>query len=90
MNTIKNGILIKGVSLEDVKKIIRDCLDEYLRVNERKTEEELVSVKEVAKLLNVDRTTLWRWEKNNYLLPTRIGHKVRYRMSEIKNFINNE
>lgn len=90
MNTIKNGILVKGVSLEDVKKIIRDCLDEYLRVNERKTEEELVSVKEVAKLLNVDRTTLWRWEKNNYLLPTRIGHKVRYRMSEIKNFINNE
>lgn len=90
MNTIKNGILIKGVSLEDVKKIIRDCLDEYLRVNERKTEEELVSVKEVAKLLNVDRTTLWRWEKNNSLLPTRIGHKVRYRMSEIKNFFNNE
>ena len=64
-------------------------LDEYLRVNERETEEELVSVKEAAKLLNVDRTTLWRWEKNNYLLPTRIGHKVRYRMSEINKTLCN-
>lgn len=34
--------------------------------------------------------SLWRWEKTEYLVPVRFGGKVRYRMSDINNIINQQ
>ena len=42
---------------------------------------------EVGELLNVDSSTLWRWEKRKYLTPIRIGTKVRYRRSDINKLL---
>jgi transcriptional regulator of acetoin/glycerol metabolism len=45
------------------------------------------SVEQVAKMLDVDKSTLWRWDKRNYLKPISIGGKRRYRMSDVKKIL---
>ncbi len=42
------------------------------------------SVARVAEILDVDKSTLWRWAKCGYLVPIEVGGKRRYRMSDIK------
>lgn len=42
---------------------------------------------QVAKMLDVDKSTLWRWNKRNYLKPIEIGGKRRYRMSDVKQIL---
>jgi transcriptional regulator with PAS, ATPase and Fis domain len=45
------------------------------------------SAAQVAKILDVDKSTLWRWRKQNYLVPIEIGGKRRYRMSDVKRIL---
>lgn len=42
---------------------------------------------QVAKILDVDKSTLWRWKKQGYLIPIEIGGKRRYRMSDVKKIL---
>lgn len=41
----------------------------------------------VAKALDVDKSTLWRWRKQGYLVPIEVGGKRRYRMSDVKKIL---
>ena len=54
---------------------------------DKRSEEELLTINEVAKKYNVSRSTLQRWEKLEYLLPVRLGKKVLYRTEDIKSAI---
>lgn len=45
---------------------------------------------QVAKILGVDKSTLWRWAKQNYLVPISIGGKHRYRMIDINKILKEE
>ena len=45
------------------------------------------SVTKVAEILDVTKTTLWRWQKAGYLVPIEIGGKRRYRMSDVKQIL---
>jgi hypothetical protein len=45
------------------------------------------SADQVTKILDVDRSTLWRWGKQGYLVPIEVGGKRRYRMSDIKRIL---
>lgn len=42
---------------------------------------------QVAKILEVDKSTLWRWRKQGYLIPIEVGGKRRYRMSDVKKIL---
>mgnify|MGYP001459760132 CR=1 FL=1 len=42
-----------------------------------------LSPAEVSKMIGVDLSTLWRWEKTGYLYGYRIGGKKRYKKSDI-------
>jgi hypothetical protein len=42
---------------------------------------------QVSKMLDVDKSTLWRWRKQGYLMPVEIGGKRRYRMSDINKIL---
>lgn len=42
---------------------------------------------QVAKILDVDKSTLWRWAKRGVLTPIKIGGKNRYRMSDVKQIL---
>ncbi|KAA6334637.1 hypothetical protein EZS27_017059 [termite gut metagenome] len=46
------------------------------------------SIEQVAKILDVAKTTLWRWSKQGYLVPIEIGGKRRYKMSDINKILN--
>ena len=48
-------------------------------------QEELLTRKEVLKILGVDASTLWRWAKSGYLVPSNFGGQRRYKASDIRN-----
>jgi len=46
------------------------------------------SVDQVSKMLDVDKSSLWRWAKRGYLVPIEVGGKRRYKMSDVKRILN--
>lgn len=42
------------------------------------------TIKQVSEILNVNITTLWRWNKNGYLNTIEFGGGRRYKMSDVK------
>ena len=47
------------------------------------------SREKVAEMLDVDKSTLWRWAKRGILVPIEVGGKRRYRMSDVRRILNN-
>lgn len=66
-------------------KEVRTSLEEEIRTE---LDDKYLSREEVAKMLNVTLPTLWRWEKVGYLKPSHMGGKVLYRLSEVRNIMN--
>lgn len=52
--------------------------------------ETYLSKEKVCELLDVSVTTLWRWEKQNYLVPINFGGKKRYRKSDIDKILEGD
>ena len=46
--------------------------------------EVFLTAEETAKRLKVDRSTLWRWNKEGYLVANKVGSKVRYKLSDVE------
>ena len=46
--------------------------------------EEYITRKQTAQKLDVNPSSLWRWERENYLVPIRVGGKVRYKLSDVE------
>lgn len=46
------------------------------------------SREKVAEMLDVDKSTLWRWAKRGLLVPIEIGGKRRYKMSDVRRMLN--
>lgn len=43
---------------------------------------------QVSNIFSVDKTTLWRWSKRNYLVPIKVGGLLRYRKSDVERILN--
>lgn len=71
------------VNKDELNHIIRGIIADKIEEYETSKKERLLSKKQVAERIGVDRSTLWRWEKENYLVPIRYGKKVRYKESDI-------
>ena len=69
---------------EEVSQI-KSGIEELRKNYEPKNPTELLTVQEVAKLLKVDRSTLWNWQQKQTLVPYGIGARVYYRRSDIEN-----
>ena len=50
----------------------------------KKSQEEYLTSNQVCEFLKVNLSTLWRWEKKEYLKPIYVGGKKRYPKSEIQ------
>ena len=74
---------MKIVSLHDLELAVQNVVDKLLVQRENKPETYLTA-EETAKRLGVDRSTLWRWNKEGYLLAIKIGSKVRYKLSDVE------
>lgn len=69
--------------------IIRSKKDATEAAQQAKTEHYL-SQDEVCNMLGVCLATLWHWKKKNYLVPTKIGAKVRYKLSDVTKILNDK
>ena len=50
---------------------------------EKARENMLISAKEASERLGVTLSTLWRWEREKYLIPVKIGKRNNYRLGDI-------
>ena len=76
-----------GQLIEAIDYCVHKTAQELERL--RKPEpEQLISRYKAAEILDVDLSTLWRWNKEGYLLPVKIGGKRRYRMSDVQGLID--
>ncbi len=79
------------ISVGDLVKAGHEIVAETVRSLEQmitdSNAETYPSVGKVSEMLQVSKPTLWRWEKTGYLIPVRIGGKVRYKMSDVKQIL---
>ena len=75
------------VRLADLVEANRGLIEETKRELAQSLEaskpETYLTREKVMEMLEVSPTTLWRWKKCGYLIPISIGHKRRYRHSDI-------
>ena len=78
-------------SLDDyVIKLISAALMESsgATVQTVKTEDAYLSIEEVCKLLKIHKSTLWRWRKQGLIPYMQYGRTVRFKLSDINIFID--
>ncbi|KAA6343470.1 hypothetical protein EZS27_008836 [termite gut metagenome] len=81
--TLKAGELIEAIDYcvnrtrKELEQLITDA-----------NTETYPSPDQVSKILDVNKTTLWRWGKQGYLVPIEIGGKRRYKMSDINKILS--
>jgi hypothetical protein len=86
-----NNITV-SVSLVDLKEFAAVLIDntkkelELVVISDKA--ETYPSPKQVCEILDVDLSTLWRWNKRGYLCSSEVGGKRRYKMSEVKAILN--
>ena len=66
--------------INDVREVVEDALSG----KSSRHNEDLISAEEVLARLKVSKSTLWRWEKQQYLTPVKLGRKKFYRPSDIE------
>ena len=71
------------VSQDDLERVVQNAIDKLLEQRENKPEVYLTA-EETAKRLQVDRSTLWRWNKEGYVVCATVGSKVRYKLSDVE------
>ena len=77
-----NALLV--VSAADLREFGMQLLeDAKAAASSSKEVEEYLTPKEAAKTLGKSIGTLWRWDKENYLSPIRVGRSPKYRKSDI-------
>ena len=74
-------LVINAADLKELFMAWQEERDNQLRNQE--TEDVLLSADEVATKFEVTKVTLWRWEKNGYLVPRKVGRKPYYWQSQV-------
>lgn len=69
------------------KEVITDTKRELEQAVIADKAESYISAKQVSQMLDIDLSTLWRWEKRGYLVSAKIGGKRRYKYSEVKSIL---
>ncbi|EJW89635.1 hypothetical protein EVA_22235 [gut metagenome] len=72
------------VNVLDLKEAFIAWNTELNNQKQQQPEDKLVPLEDVIKLLRVDKTTLWRWHKTGYLVKSKVGRKVYYKMSDVE------
>lgn len=82
-------LAISSADLQEFAQAVADAtrLKIEREIADGKTEM-LYTIEYVAEKLSVNRSTLWRWDKNGYLKVIEIGGQRRYRKSDIDRILN--
>lgn len=76
-----NPILLNGITLEQLVETLKPLLQQS--VAEPQPQTELLTRDEVCKLLNFNKTSLWKHTKSGRLKAYGIGNRVLYKRSEV-------
>lgn len=76
-----NPFEVISEKLERIERMLSELTSEQ---NAEAYEETYITPNEACGMLGVDRSTLWRWDKADYLKPISVGGKRRYRMSDLE------
>lgn len=92
LNSSTKSRTVVELSIEDLRTVVGDVLrEERQKAAEeakRGNTPDLLSRREVCRLLNVGLSTLWRWEQSGYLIPVKTGRKCHYLKKDIDNLIS--
>ena len=72
------------VTLSDLKEFALTVASEVMAAKE---EYRYLTRDDVSEMLGVSKNTLWRWEKEKYLIPFKVGRKSRYKLSDVKSIL---
>ena len=72
------------VTLSDLKEFALTVASEVMAAKE---EYRYLTPDDVSEMLGVSKNTLWRWEKEKYLIPFKVGRKSRYKLSDVKSIL---
>lgn len=76
------------VTLYDLKEFALAVASEVMAAKEaEKKDERYLTPDDVADMVGVSKNTLWRWEKEKYLIPIKVGRKSRYKLSDVKSIL---
>lgn len=84
-----NDILKSGANVQlvvnalDLKEMFLQWSEEHSRNSVLVPKENYLTVQEAAEKLGVDVSTLWRWDKTDFLKKIKVGKKIFYRESDI-------
>jgi len=79
------------VSAKDLSEFAEQILIGAKAIYEKPEKpEQYLNRKQTAQMLDVDLSTLWRWNKENYLHTIMIGGKVRYKLSDVERILNGQ
>lgn len=82
------NITVKAGELKEWAEYIVRLTHQELELQATNVKNETyLSRDEVAEMLRVDKSTLWRWNRDNYLVHIEVGGKRRYRMSDVKRIL---
>ncbi|MCU6771574.1 helix-turn-helix domain-containing protein [Bacteroides cellulolyticus] len=70
------------VNAVDLREAFLSLMQE-VNLTENKKEETYLTASEVCSRLKIDKTTLWRWNRDGYLKKVKVGNKPYYRQSDI-------
>jgi excisionase family DNA binding protein len=82
-----NQILLNGINVDELLERIGKLIDSRLnnpQAKELKTRSQLLSRKEVSKLLKISYPTLADWTKEGWLQSYKIGNRVLYKLEEVE------
>lgn len=71
-----------------IKRMFTGILAEAKGIARQEVKEMLLTTEQAADTLQISKVTLWRWEKQGYLVPISVGGKKRYKQSDIMRIIN--
>lgn len=85
MVTVKCSDLIEAFRL-----VVEESKLQREQVSSNQTTETYLTEDEVKQMLGVCHSTMWRWQKQEYLKPVKFGRKNRYKKSEIEALISQQ
>lgn len=91
-NLLNNGATVTlAINLDDLKKfhslVLEDTINNLEQVISEKNSERNVSKNRAKEILDVNDSTLWRWEKRGLLKKIKVGGKVFYKMTDIQKLL---
>jgi len=89
--------LMVSVSLEDLlsagRTLSAEIIESIAQTRDEATfdageKEQLLTREETGRKLGVSYATLWRWSRDGYLTPVKVGSQTRYRAADISALIS--